>query len=151
MQGKKIFLASDHGGVELKNDLVAYLESKKYDVQDCGPTDARVSVDYPDTALQVIQSIHAQPDAVGILVCTTGIGMSMMANRFSFIRGALVMNEDMAKMSREHNNANVLVFGQKYLSKTQARNCVDVFLQTAFLGGRHARRVQKLTECGGKL
>ena len=143
MQEKKIILASDHGGVRLKNHLRDWLKAQSYQVIDCG-CQADESVDYPDFALALIHQMQSDENARGILVCTTGIGMSMMANRFDFIRGALVQNTDMAKMCRSHNDANVLIFGAKYTDEKTAQECVEIFLNTPFEGGRHARRVNKL-------
>lgn len=150
MQGKKILLASDHGGVALKEALVLYLQGQGYKVQDFGVKDAQTSVDYPDKAFELVQAMQSDEDARGVLICTTGIGMSIAANRFPFIRGALVLNEDMAYMCRAHNNANVLIFGAKYTSIEVAQKCLDAFLKTPFDGGRHERRVQKLTQLGEK-
>lgn len=148
MQGKKIFLAADHGGAVLKNALVDYLKNQKYQVQDFGPKDEKTSVDYPDQALSLIKAMQSDSSARGILICTTGIGMSIAANRFDFIRGALVLSADMAKMCRSHNDANVLIFGAKYTSLETAKECVDIFLNTDFEGGRHTRRVEKLKKMG---
>ena len=151
MQGKKIFLAADHGGALLKNALVVFLEKQGYTVQDFGPQDEKKSVDYPDKALELIQAIQKEKSARGVLICTSGIGMSIAANRYPFIRGALVLNEDMAKMCRAHNDANVLIFGAKYISVRRAQKCLDIFLKTSFEGGRHKRRVCKLSKMGGKV
>jgi len=143
----KIFIASDHGGYGLKDVLKKELE-KSYDVRDLGTDSAETSVDYPDEAVALVNALKAEPTARGILICTSGIGMSIAANRFPFIRGALVFNPEMARLSRGHNDANVLIFGAKFISEETAKECVKVFLETPFDGGRHARRVQKLT-CGG--
>ena len=140
-----ILMAADHGGANLKNILKAYLEKKGFNVVDYGPESADVSVDYPDKAYELIEGMNTDKTAKGILICTSGIGMSIAANRFSFIRGALVFNQEMAEMARGHNNANVLIFGAKFISETEAKKCVDVFLTTDFLGGRHERRISKLS------
>ena len=145
MQAQKIFMAADHGGAILKNALKAYLKEKGLEVVDYGPENADVSADYPDKALELIKGIKSDKNAKGILICTSGIGMSMMANRFPFIRGALVFNPEMAEMARGHNDANVLIFGAKFISEVEAKKCVDIFLATDFLGGRHERRVNKLS------
>jgi len=102
-------------------------------------------VDYPDKAYELIKGMKADSLAKGILICTSGIGMSIVANRFPFIRGALVFNQEMAEMERGHNDANVLIFGAKFISEAEAKKCVDTFLTTDFLGGRHERRVNKLS------
>ena len=140
-----ILMAADHGGANLKNTLKAYLQKKGFEVVDYGPENTETSVDYPDKAYELIKGIKANPKAKGILICTSGIGMSIAANRYPFIRGALVFNPEMAEMARGHNDANVLIFGAKFISPNNAKKCVDIFLTTAFLGGRHERRVNKLS------
>lgn len=150
MQDKTIFLASDHGGATLKNHLRDWLKTQGYNTEDLGIDSPDTSVDYPDKAEVLIQKMHEHPTARGILICTTGIGMSIAANRYNFIRGALVLNSDMAKMCRGHNDANVLVFGAKYVDEKLAQECTQIFLNTPFEGGRHARRVEKLGCLGGK-
>ena len=140
-----ILMAADHGGANLKNTLKDYLEKKGLNVVDYGPENADTSVDYPDKAYALIEGMKANKEAKGILICTSGIGMSIAANRFPFIRGALVFNPEMAEMARSHNDANVLIFGAKFISPAKAKKCVDVFLTTDFLGGRHERRVNKLS------
>lgn len=144
MQDKTIFLASDHGGADLKNHLRNWLITQGYQPEDLGTDSPDISVDYPDKAKALVQKIKAHPLARGILVCTTGIGMSIAANRYDFIRGALVMNTDMAQMCRRHNDANVLIFGAKYTDSKLAEECTQIFLTTSFEGGRHKRRVEKL-------
>ena len=145
MQATKILMAADHGGANLKNALKVYLQQKGIDVVDYGPESADVSVDYPDKAKELIEGMRAEPDAKGILVCTSGIGMSIAANRYPFLRGALVFNSEMAEMARGHNDANVLIFGAKFITEDEAKKCLDIFLTTDFLGGRHERRVNKLS------
>ncbi len=145
MQTKTILMAADHGGANLKNALKNYLQQQGFDVVDYGPESAEKPVDYPDKAYQLIQGMQADKNVKGILICTSGIGMSIAANRFPFIRGALVFNPQMAEMARGHNDANVLIFGAKFISETEAKKCIDVFLTTDFLGGRHERRVNKLS------
>lgn len=140
-----ILMAADHGGANLKNTLKAYLQKKGLNVVDYGPENAENSVDYPDKAYELIEGMKADKNAHGILICTSGIGMSIAANRFPFIRGALVFNAEMAQMARGHNDANVLIFGAKFISESEAKKCVDIFLTTEFLGGRHERRVNKLS------
>lgn len=148
MQEKTILMAADHGGANLKNALKIYLEGKGYQIVDYGPENAETSVDYPDKAYALIEGMRETENAHGILICTSGIGMSIAANRYSFIRGALVFNSEMAEMARSHNDANVLIFGAKFISEMEAEKCVDIFLNTSFSGGRHARRVGKLSCMG---
>lgn len=140
-----ILMAADHGGANLKNTLKSYLEKKGFEVVDYGPESADNPVDYPDKAYELIKGMQSNKEAKGILICTSGIGMSIAANRFPFIRGALVFTSEMAEMARGHNDANVLIFGAKFITPSQATKCVDVFLTTDFLGGRHERRVNKLS------
>ena len=122
----KISLASDHGGYLLKEDIKNYLLEKGYEVMDCG-TNSLVS----NGTCQY-----------GIVVCTTGEGVCMTANKEHGIRCGLVYNEDVARLTREHNNANMMAIGAKFTSKEQALKYVDIFLNTEFLGGRHLRRVE---------
>ena len=140
-----ILMAADHGGANLKNTLKTYLLEKGCKVIDYGPETDENSVDYPDKAYELIEGMKADKETKGILICTSGIGMSIAANRFSFIRGALVFNPEMAEMARGHNDANVLIFGAKFISEDKAKKCVDIFLSSKFLGGRHKRRVNKLS------
>ena len=144
MQAKKILIASDHGGFGLKEILAEKLGKMGYKVLDLGTESADCSVNYPDYAAALAKGIKAGKAERGILICTSGIGMSIAANRYPFIRGALVFNKDMAHMSRSHNDANVLIFGAKYIAPKEAVACVKEFLTTAFEGGRHACRVAQL-------
>jgi len=140
---EKILIASDHGGFSLKETLKSYLDKKGYQVIDLG-TNSIESVNYPDFAKLLAQGIKKKQAKRGILICTSGIGMSIAANRFPFIRAALVSNPELAHMSRSHNDANVLVFGAHYIKPKTAKQCVDEFLTTAFEGGRHCVRVKAL-------
>ena len=143
MQEKKILIASDHGGFALKEDLKSYLQQKGYDVIDYG-TNNTASVNYPDYAKLLANGIKDKTADKGILICTSGIGMSIAANRYSFIRAALVHNIEEAHLCRAHNDANVLVFGAKFIQPDVAKQCLDEFLTTAFEGGRHTCRVDAL-------
>ena len=147
MQGKKILIASDHGGFDLKETLKSYLQKQGYHTIDCGAYSTE-SVNYPDFAKILAEKIKAKEADQGILICTSGIGMSIAANRYPFIRAALVNNKELAHMARAHNDANVLVFGAKYIAANEAKECVDEFLKTAFEGGRHSCRVQALERMG---
>ena len=132
----RIAIGSDHGGFELKQFLVSVLEKDGHQVDDCGcSTDA--SVDYPDFADKVCTAVLSGDVSAGILVCGTGIGMSMAANRYHGIRAALCHDEYTARMSREHNDANVLCLGDRVLGKGVAAAVVDVWLGSSFQGGRH--------------
>ena len=143
---KTVFIGSDHAGLELKASLVAHLRAAGHNVTDLGPTEAK-SVDYPDFAKAVCASLLATPGSAGILVCGTGIGMSMAANRIPGIRAALCLNEYLARMTRLHNDANVLCLGERVIGQGLAASIADVFLDTAFEGGRHQRRVDMIETC----
>ena len=139
----KISLASDHAGFEQKQQLVIYLARKGYDVIDRGPdTDERV--DYPDFAVAVAQDVQSGLADRGILVCGTGIGMALAADKMKGIRAANIVREDFAKLCREHNNANVLTLSGRFVSIEENERIVDAFLTTEFAGGRHADRVAKI-------
>jgi len=140
-----IALGSDHGGVELKDYLVQILGSKGIEVEDLG-TRGKESVDYPDFGRMVALKVAKGEADRGILVCTNGIGMSMLANKFPGIRAALVHDLRGAQMSREHNNSNILVLGGGITEKSLAEQILEVWLQTPFAGGRHQRRIDKIAE-----
>jgi ribose 5-phosphate isomerase B len=136
---KTIHIASDHAGVALKNFVSAYLAKQDYSIQDHG-TDSAQSCDYPVYARAVCKAVLAHGDP-GILICGSGIGMSMMANRFRGIRAALCANEFLASAARRHNNANVLCLGARVIGPDLALAIVDAFLHNEFEGGRHQRRI----------
>ncbi|EPR37578.1 sugar-phosphate isomerase, RpiB/LacA/LacB family [Desulfovibrio sp. X2] len=140
-----IFVASDHGGFELKKSVVGHLAAKGRDVRDLGPETAE-STDYPLHAAALCKSVLATPGSLGILICGTGIGMSITANRFAGIRAALCHNEFTARMTRAHNDANVLCLGERVLGKGLALDIVDVFVTSAFEGERHKRRIDLIEE-----
>lgn len=139
-----IALAADHGGFELKNLLAEKLAEWGYEPLDLG-TYSTDSVDYPDMAAKMADAIKAGKAERGVLVCGTGIGISIAANRFPFIRAALIHDAFGARLCREHNNANVIVFGGRTTGVEVACDCLNTFLNTQFAGGRHARRVEKLS------
>ena len=138
---KKIFISSDHAGYDLKNYLINQISKKKIEITDLGPF-SKDSVDYPDFAKKLSKKI--KDINFGILICGTGIGMSIMANRYKKVRASLVFNSKTAKLAREHNNANVLVLGSRVTNKKNALKMTNIFLKTKFLKGRHLRRVKKL-------
>ncbi|MBY0293656.1 MAG: ribose 5-phosphate isomerase B [Alphaproteobacteria bacterium] len=131
----------DHGGFAYKEFLKKFAETKGYTIIDCG-THSPDSVDYPDYIECVVRSVLA--GSVGVLICGSGVGMSIGANRFKGIRAALCMNSQMAKVAREHNNANILVLGERLMSTDEAASCLNAFLNTPFVGDRHQRRIEKL-------
>jgi glycine hydroxymethyltransferase len=140
---RSIAVGADHGGFELKEFLKQHLHRQGLLVVDYGPASAD-STDYPDYAQAVAQSVAEKKTELGLLVCTTGVGMSMTANKVAGVRAALVFDEQMASLCRQHNNANVLCLGGKTTGPDQARRIVDAFLTARFEGGRHERRVRKM-------
>ena len=138
-----IVAASDHAGLPLKRAVLEHLAGKGIDAEDLGTFDES-SVDYPDFAHRLAARVAAGDGAVGILICGTGIGMSMAANRHRGVRAALCHDAYTAEMARRHNDANVLCMGARVLGPGVAEQIVDVFLSTPFEGGRHARRVGKI-------
>ena len=147
MTARTIAIASDHGGVDLKALLVADLADLDYEVVDLG-TDGAASVDYPDYADKLAAALKDGTAGRGVLICGSGIGISIAANRHAHIRAALVHDGFGAKMCRLHNDANVLVLGGRAIGPEVARDCLKIFLDTPFEGGRHARRVDKLSAKG---
>ena len=139
----RISIASDHGGFEQKQELVRYVEELGYGVIDRGPENDS-SVDYPDFAKLVCEDVQKDVAQRGILVCGTGIGMSIAANKMDGIRAANVTREDFAKLAREHNDANVITLSGRFVSLEENKSIVKAFLSTDFGEGRHARRVEKI-------
>jgi len=139
-----MLIASDHGALELKSSIAAFLEGRGIDFKDCGPFDAN-SVDYPDYAEKVAGAISRGESDSGILFCGTGIGISIAANKFPNVRAALVTDPFMAQMAKEHNNANILVLGGRTTSPEKGREIVAAWLDAKFEGGRHQGRLDKIT------
>ena len=144
MPDKTIAIACDHAGLDLKSTLKDELGALGYNVLDLG-TNGAESVDYPDFAYSLAAAIHKGEAAQGVLVCGSGIGISIAANRYAEIRAALVHDALGARMCRQHNDANVICFGGRMIGPEVALDCLRIFLQTDFEGGRHARRVEKLS------
>jgi ribose 5-phosphate isomerase B len=140
-----IAIGADHGGLELKEALVSELRARGVETVDVG-TDGPASVDYPDFGREVAERVSRGQAARGVLICTNGIGMSIVANKFPGVRAALVGDATAARMAREHNDANILVLGGGMMGKFHARELLRVFLETPFEGGRHQRRVDKITD-----
>ncbi len=139
-----IYFANDHAGYILKNTLIKYLENSPHHAINMGCDNAD-SVDYPDYAQKLCAKITQDADALGVLICGSGIGMSIMANRFKNIRAALAHNAQLAKLTREHNNANVLVLGAQFISPDEACLALDNFINTPFSQApRHIARLAKL-------
>ena len=140
---KKIFLSSDHAGYKLKELIKLHLDKKKINYTDLGPFNSE-RVDYPDYAHKVAKKVKTDKKHIGILVCGSGMGMNIAANRHKNIRAAQCYNSKSTKLSRLHNNANIITLGSRLLTKKTALNCVSVFLNTKFEGGRHAKRIKKI-------
>ncbi|MBN1957190.1 MAG: ribose 5-phosphate isomerase B [Desulfuromonadales bacterium] len=139
-----LVIASDHGGYDLKCAIIETLRQRRVDYQDLG-TDDLESVDYPDFAEKVASRVSKGEAEAGILICGTGIGMSISANKFSGIRAALVHDEFTAQMAREHNNANILVMGGRVLSPELGQRLVTIWLDSEYEGGRHQNRLDKIS------
>ena len=141
----KLAIASDHAGLDLKNQVMDLLKQKGIPLEDFG-TNNEESVDYPDYGMRVAEAVsHGNVDR-GILLCGSGIGMSIVANKYPKVRAALCYDTETARLSRQHNDANVLVMGGRLLKEAQALEIVKIWLETQFEGGRHTRRLQKIDE-----
>ena len=140
---KKIFISSDHAGYKLKEEIKSLLSKKKISFLDIG-THNDNRVDYPDFAHKVARRVKANKNNIGILVCGSGMGMNIAANRHKNIRAAQCFNLKSTKLSRLHNDANIITLGSRLLSKKLALSCVIAFLNTKFEGGRHLKRIKKI-------
>ncbi|MDD2652324.1 MAG: ribose 5-phosphate isomerase B [Sulfurimonas sp.] len=139
----KFYIATDHAGLDLKDYTVELLKQKGHDVVDLGPY-SKERVDYPDYAIKVCEAVLADKEAQGILICGSGIGMSMAANRHHGIRAALCHDAYTATVARGHNDANVLCFGERIVGKGVAESILDAWIAGSFEGGRHEGRVAKI-------
>ena len=144
MQKETIYLASDHAGCDLKTAVFTHLDAAGYQIVDLGPNQGE-SADYPDYGVKLAMALKDDTAGRGIAICGSGIGISIAANRFSWVRAALVSTAEAASLSRQHNDANVLALGGRLIDRVLALTCVEAFLGTAFDGGRHQQRVDKLT------
>ena len=140
---KRVLLASDHAGFKLKDKIKRFLIKKGNTVLDLGTKNAN-SVDYPDYAHLLSKKMKNNKSQFGILVCASGIGMGMAANKHKNIRAALCYNTKSTKLSRQHNNANVMTIGARLIKEKTALMCVSTFLKTEFVGGRHIKRIKKI-------
>jgi ribose 5-phosphate isomerase B len=140
---KKIFISSDHAGFNLKEQIKKKF-LKKYKFQDLGADNSKDSVNYPDYAHKLCKKVSNNSSNMGILVCGSGMGMSMAANRHKKIRAAVCYSIKNTKLSRLHNNANIITLGSRLTKKNTAFKCIDVFMNTKFEGGRHIKRVKKI-------
>ena len=143
MQNMNVIIGSDHAGFELKLKIIENKFKEKINFIDVG-TFTRESVDYPDYGKLVAQKVDSGKFLVGVLICGSGVGMSIVANRYKNVRAALCINENMAKLSRQHNDANIIVLGSRLISFEQAIKCLEGFFFTNFEKGRHIARINKL-------
>ncbi len=139
----KISIGCDHAGLELKNELGEFLKAQGHEIKDCG-TFTKDSIDYPDFAHAVAKDVAAGTAEFGVLVCWSGVGISIAANKVKGVRAVNCFNVEMAELSRLHNNANIIAFGQKFIAPSYAKDMLAKFLSTGFEGGRHERRVNKI-------
>ena len=140
----KLYIACDHAAVEMKNEICAYLREKNYDVEDLGINEGE-KIDYPVAAEKVAKKVAADKSARGILICGTGIGMSIAANKVNGIRAACCSDPLCVRLTRQHNDANVLCFGARVVGEGLALDLVDAFLDAEFMGDKHQKRVEMLT------
>ena len=143
MNNIKLAVGSDHAGFDLKKDLLVYLSEKGYSVEDMGPNSAD-SVDYPDFAHKVASSVESNSSDLGILICGSGNGVCITANKHHGVRAALAWEPELASLARQHNNANVICLPARFVSQEKAFQIVDAYLESAFEGGRHENRVNKI-------
>ena len=139
----KILIAADHAGLDLKQGLIEQMPKDTF--EDLG-TNSNENVDYPDYANELARRINLDNNKKGVLICGTGVGMSVAANKFMNIRAGLVYNSEVAKLIREHNDANILVLPGRYMDIHEAKKCVEIFLTSSFEGGRHIRRLNKIVK-----
>ena len=139
---KKIYIASDHAGFKLKSSILSKFVNKKK-IIDLGPNSS-ISVDYPDYAKKLSKKIASDKGSFGILICGSGMGMAITANKIKNVRAALCYSNKNTKLSRLHNNANIITLGERLISKNKAINLIKIFLRTKFEGGRHLRRIKKM-------
>ncbi len=144
----KYYIGTDHAGIDLKNHTCDYLRAKGFEVEDMGPF-TKDRVDYPDYAVKVCEKVLADKGSMGILICGSGIGISMAANRFHGIRAALCHDAYTAKMGRAHNDGNVLCFGERVVGVGVAESIIDAWIDAEFEGGRHTGRVEKIEAIKG--
>ena len=145
----RVVIGSDHAGYEQKQRLLGHVEAAGHDVADVGTTSAEQSVDYPDFALAVARRVASGEAEFGVLVCGTGIGMAIAANKVAGVRAANVTDPEFARLAREHNDANVVTVSARFVPVLVNEEIVDAFLTTPFGGGRHAGRVEKISAAEG--
>ena len=140
---RKIFISSDHAGFKLKEEIKIYLKKMKLNFEDLGPINNN-KVDYPDYAHKLARKVKAKKSNMGILVCGSGTGMNIAANKHKNVRAAQCFNAKSTKLSRLHNDANIITLGSRLISKKNALKFVSIFLKTGFDGGRHLKRIKKI-------
>ena len=146
MSVKNIAIAADHAGFELKEKIKEMLAAKGFTIKDYG-TDSRESVDYPDYIHPLAKDVESGNQDLGVIICGSGNGVNMTANKYKGIRSALCWEKEIAEMARQHNNANIVALPARYISEAVAEECVEAFVSTDFEGGRHQRRVEKISAC----
>ncbi len=146
MDTKLIPIGADHAGFELKQHLIEYLTSKGYELKDFGCY-SEESIDYPDYGHPVAEMVQENKGMLGILICGSGNGINMTANKHQGIRSALCWKKEIAELARQHNDANIIALPARFISKSEAIEMVDAFLQTQFEGGRHQKRIDKIACC----
>ena len=139
----KIVIGSDHGGFELKKGLVKFLKQEGHNIKDCG-TNSLASCDYPKIGMKVGKAVSSKKVERGVLICKSGVGFSMVANKFPGVRAVVADNTKVARLSRQHNDANIVVFGAKFVTLTKAKQILKIWLATDFEGGRHSKRVNQI-------
>ena len=139
----KIIIGNDHAGVEIKEAIISFLKEREIDCKNAG-SDSNESVDYPDFAHPVASKVHRKEFELGILICGSGNGVAMTANKYVNLRAALCLYEEIAALSRKHNNANILCLPARYISQEKAINIAEVFINESFEGERHERRINKI-------
>lgn len=145
MTNKKFYLASDHGGFQLKEEIKEYLISKGYQIEDLGPSDGTHSVSYACYGKKLAQNV-LKNNSYGIGICGTGLGISYSVNRFKGIRGARITSVEDAMLAKQHNNANILLFGGRQVTISKAKEMIEAFLNSEYEGGRHQSRIDELDE-----
>lgn len=146
MENKVIPIGADHAGYELKQYLIEYLTSKGYQLKDFG-CHSEESIDYPDYGHPVAEMVQENKGMLGILICGSGNGINMTANKHQGVRSALCWKKEIAELARQHNDANIITLPARFISKNEAVEMVEAFLQTEFEGGRHQRRIDKIACC----
>lgn len=143
-----IYIASDHAGFELKNKIIAHLKNSDQEVEDCGPFEYNKDDDYPDFIFPCAKKVAENPGSLGIVLGMSGNGEAIVANKVKGVRAALYYggHDEIVKLSRQHNNANVLSLGAKFLTVEQVERAIDLWIETGFEGGRHDRRVNKIKD-----